>query len=180
MEPPGRCGWPLAREQQAEKTFQGSTSYPPDRYLELRWPLLDDDQKAERMWHGHPRRDRNPQVPRRYIPDLLRAAGTRRQLLLLSQRCCNAIINSGSAGSRISVCRLRGNLHNLFVICAYVPHRGRTEPAQPDTYKELDLYWAKFLRATVWSFSGISIAAYHAMGGQGNLVGRWCMHTEAD
>ncbi len=44
----------------------------------------------------------------------------------------------GAIGSRIAFARIRGRPVSLFVIFVYVPHKGRTNPAQVDTYEALD------------------------------------------
>ena len=41
--------------------------------------------------------------------------------LLVSKRISGSIVTSGSVGSRIVFCRLKGNITNYFVIGIYIP-----------------------------------------------------------
>ena len=57
--------------------------------------------------------------------------------LILSNRVIKYVISSGSIGSRITYCRLRGNICNYFIVGVYIPQRKRTNPDQNDVYTQL-------------------------------------------
>ena len=58
--------------------------------------------------------------------------------ILLSARMAKKVLSHGNNNSeRLCWVRLRGPSCNMYIICVYMPHRGRTKPCQQDTYKEL-------------------------------------------
>jgi len=68
----------------------------------------------------------------RYPED--RAAGVG---ILLSDRLVKKVTAFGSNGERVCWVRIRGPVCHLFVVSVYLPHRGRTAPAQGDTLADL-------------------------------------------
>ena len=55
--------------------------------------------------------------------------------ILLSPRFAERILSQGRVGTRIVWVRIKGPICNLFVVVAYIPHKGRTNPAAEDTIK---------------------------------------------
>ncbi len=100
--------------------------------------------------------------------------------IALSPRARRAVIHSGTVGRRIVFARLRGRPFNLFLICIYVPHNGRTEPAQVDTYCQLEELLETVPKRDAVILLGDLSSRLHRHAGNGGLVGRWCMHTRAD
>ena len=68
----------------------------------------------------------------RYPKD--KAAGV---AILLSNRMEKKVMSFGTEGNRVCWVRLRGPVCNLFVIAAYLPHRGRVSPSQDDTIADI-------------------------------------------
>ena len=58
--------------------------------------------------------------------------------LIINKRLTKYITTSGSIGSRIVYCRLRGLTCNLFVIGVDIPQKKRSNPDQNATYDELE------------------------------------------
>ena len=56
---------------------------------------------------------------------------------MLSKRMAKKVLAFGSEGGRVCWVRLEGPTCNLFVVAAYLPHRGRTQPAQDDTLADI-------------------------------------------
>ena len=100
--------------------------------------------------------------------------------IALSPHARRAVMHSGTVGSRIVFARLRGRPFNLFLICIYVPHKGRTEPAQVDTYCQLEELLETVPKRDAVILLGDFNSRLHRHAGNGRLVGRWCMHTRAD
>ena len=63
--------------------------------------------------------------------------------ILLSVRAQNKLMDFGSEGERVCYVRLKGPVCNLFVIAVYLPHRGRVQPNQDDTLRDLETVLAK-------------------------------------
>ena len=64
-----------------------------------------------------------------------RAAGVG---IILSQRAKKKLLTFGTHGERICWVRIKGPICNLFIIAIYLPHRGRVQPSQEDTLKDLE------------------------------------------
>ena len=58
--------------------------------------------------------------------------------ILLSKRAQQKLLSHGSEGERICWVRLKGPTCNLYIIAVYMPHRGRVQPCQDDTIKDLE------------------------------------------
>ena len=57
--------------------------------------------------------------------------------ILLSARAQKKLLGFGSEGERVCWVRLKGPACNIFIVAVYLPHRGRTQPCQDDTLKDL-------------------------------------------
>ena len=66
--------------------------------------------------------------------------------ILLSTRAQRKLMSFGSEGERICWVRLKGPVCNLFVIAVYLPHRGRVQPNQADTLRDLEMVLTKVPR----------------------------------
>ena len=58
--------------------------------------------------------------------------------ILLSPRAQQKLLSFGSEGERVCWVRLKGPVCNLFTIAVYLPHRGRVQPNQDDTLRDLE------------------------------------------
>ena len=58
--------------------------------------------------------------------------------LMVGQKLQKYIISTGSIGSRITFCRIRGMHCNLIIIGVYIPQKQRTNPDQNDVYTQLE------------------------------------------
>ena len=63
--------------------------------------------------------------------------------ILLSTRMQKKLMRYGSEGERVCWVRLKGPTCNIFIVAVYMPHRGRTQPNQDDTIKDLQLVLSK-------------------------------------
>ena len=63
-----------------------------------------------------------------------RAAGVG---ILLSKAAQQKVLSFGSTGERVCYVRLEGPACNLFIVTAYLPHRGRAAPDQDDTIQDI-------------------------------------------
>ena len=52
----------------------------------------------------------------------------------------------GSEGERVCWVRLKGPTCNIFIVAVYMPHRGRIQPSQDDTIKDIQMVLAKIPR----------------------------------
>ncbi len=87
---------------------------------------------------------------------------------------------SEAIGSRIVFARIRGRPANLFVICVYVPLKGRTNPAQVDTYEALEaLIGRAHFRDNVILMGDFN-SRLRRKARNGEVTGKWSMHTYAD
>ena len=77
---------------------------------------------------------RGPNKGKMRFPDD-RAAGVG---ILLSPRAQRKLMSFGSEGERVCWTRLKGPVCNLFIIAVYLPHRGRIQPCQDDTLRDLE------------------------------------------
>ena len=66
--------------------------------------------------------------------------------ILLSSRAQKKLMGFGSEGERVCWVRLKGPTCNIFLVAVYIPHRGRTQPSQEDTIKDLRTILAKIPR----------------------------------
>ena len=66
--------------------------------------------------------------------------------ILLSKRMQKKLMGLGSEGERVCWVRLKGPTCNIFVVAAYMSHRGRTQPRQDDTLNDLQTVLAKVPR----------------------------------
>ena len=98
--------------------------------------------------------------------------------LHLSPRVSKYVIDSGPIGSRITFCRLRGNITNYFIIGVYVPQRKRRNPNQAQFYDQLESLLEKIPKHDCVVLMGDfnSRLARNESG----YVGRWCIHTRRD
>ena len=48
--------------------------------------------------------------------------------LCMSGQTSKYIMNTGNIGSRITYCRLRGSISNIFIVGVYIHQRNRTNP----------------------------------------------------
>ena len=69
-----------------------------------------------------------------------RAAGVG---IILSDTAEQKVESFGSQGERLCWVRLRGPACNLFIIAVYLPHRGRVQPSQDDTIRDLQVVLKK-------------------------------------
>ena len=84
--------------------------------------------------------------------------------ILLSDRLEKKVTSFGSEGERICWVRIRGPVCHLFVVVIYLPHRGRTTPAQDDTLA--DLQKVSSHRETVYEVEGcshVNVTSQHHM-----------------
>ena len=87
---------------------------------------------------------------------------------------------TGTIRRRLVSARIRRRSTSIFVICVYVPHKGRTAPAQVELYQQLDQlldhapYWDVVLLLGDFNSRLPWIAA------EGRHVDRWCMQTRAE
>ena len=59
--------------------------------------------------------------------------------ILLSPRMTHSVLRCGHVGRRIAWVRLEGPICNLFIVVAYIPHKGRSvHPTAQDTLKQID------------------------------------------
>ena len=63
--------------------------------------------------------------------------------ILLSTRARKKLLSFGSEGERVCWVRLEGPVCNLFIIAVYLPHRGRVQPNQDDTLRDIETVLAK-------------------------------------
>ena len=63
--------------------------------------------------------------------------------ILLSARAQKKLMGFDSEGERVCWVRLKGPTCNIFIVAVYMPHRGRTQPSQDDTIKDLQTVLAK-------------------------------------
>ena len=94
--------------------------------------------------------------------------------LVLNKRLSGYIINTGSIGSRITFCRLRGTACNIMLVGVYIPQKHRTNPNQKDTYKQLEYLLSPIGRRDCVVLMGDfnSRLARNTT----NHVGKWCFH----
>ena len=98
--------------------------------------------------------------------------------LQLNKRVSSYVIDSGQIGSRITFCRLRGNITNFFVIGVYIPQRKRTNPDQAHVYDQLERLLTKIPKHDCIMLMG-DFNSRLARNEDG-FVGRWCIHTRQD
>ena len=60
--------------------------------------------------------------------------------ITVNKRISNAIMDSNSIGSRIVYCRIRGQSCNITAVAVYIPQKQRQNPAQTDTYDQLEKF----------------------------------------
>ena len=98
--------------------------------------------------------------------------------LVLNKRLSGYIINTGSIGSRITFCRLRGTVCNIMLVSVYIPQKLSTNPNQKDTYKQLDSFLSTIGRRDCVVLMGDfnSRLARNTT----NRVGKWCIHNRMD
>lgn len=96
--------------------------------------------------------------------------------LIVNKRVARYI--TSCIGSRIIYCRLRGLSCNIYIVGAYIPRKGRTNPDQNDTYNLLESFLLKISQRDCVILMG-DFNSRLSRDVQGR-VGRWCIHTRRD
>ena len=98
--------------------------------------------------------------------------------LVVGKRLSGYVIASGSIGSRIVYCRLRGTSCNLFIIGVYIPQRRRTNPDQNDIYEQLETLLLKVKpRDCIILMGDFNSRLARDIEGR---VGHWSIHNRSD
>ena len=98
--------------------------------------------------------------------------------LLINNRILPYVIDSGRVGSRITFCRLKGNITNYLVIGIYIPHQKKEAPCQNDTYNELEAVLRRASRHDCIIIMGDFNSRLSRS--ESGFVGRWCIHQKRD
>ena len=98
--------------------------------------------------------------------------------LIVNRRLSSYIITSGSVGSRIVYCRLRGNSCNIFIVGVYIPQKLRKKPDQADTYAQLEALLLKVQQRDCIVLMG-DFNSRLPRDSDGR-VGHWCIHKRSD
>ena len=91
--------------------------------------------------------------------------------ILLSPRTQRKLMSFGSEGERVCWVRIKGPVCNLFIVAVYLPHRGRVQPNQDDTLRDLELVLAKVPRGDCVCIMGDLNEQLE--GGVASRTGRW-------
>ena len=98
--------------------------------------------------------------------------------ILLSKRFVNKVLSSGCVGSRIVWARIEGPVCNLFVIVAYIPHKGRVNPCAHDTISQIKELLSTIRRCDCVILMGdFNCQLWRNVQG---CTGKWCMTTRPD
>ena len=98
--------------------------------------------------------------------------------IMILARMTNKILASGHIGARIVWVRLSGPVCNLFVVAAYIPHKGRSNPCASDVIEEI-----KGLLKGVNKSDCIILCGDFNCQLQRHVegcTGKWCMTTKPD
>ena len=98
--------------------------------------------------------------------------------LLINKRISRYVIDSGCVGSRITFCRLQGNITNYLVIGIYIPHQKKENPCQSDIYNELEAVLLRAGRHDCIIIMGDFNSRLSR--NEPGFVGRWCIHRKRD
>ena len=98
--------------------------------------------------------------------------------IVVNRRLTSYIISSGSVGSRIVYCRLRGNSCNIFIVGVYIPQKKRKHPDQAETYALLESLLLKVQqRDCIVLMGDFNSRLPRDTDGR---VGHWCIHKRGD
>ena len=98
--------------------------------------------------------------------------------ITINQRISRYIISSGSIGSRIVYCRLRGASCNILIIGVYIPTKTRKKPDQNAIYDQLDSLLAKTGKRDCTIMMGDFNSRLKR--NINHRVGKWCIHNRTD
>jgi exonuclease III len=101
--------------------------------------------------------------------------------IILSKRAANLIIASGHVGCRLVWCRIKGPLHNILFVNAYIPYKGHVHPQQSETLEDL----RSLLRQLLVHFPQDCITLVGDFNSRlprsiKDLTGRFAMHPRSD
>ena len=98
--------------------------------------------------------------------------------LLINNRLSSYIMDSGSIGSRIVFCKLRGIFFNIVVVGVYIPQKKRKKPDQKDIYDKLETFLMKLSdRDCIILLGDFNSRLPRDTEGR---VGHWCIHKNSD
>ena len=98
--------------------------------------------------------------------------------LLVNKRVSKYVTTTGCTGSRITYCRLQGNITNYFIIGVYIPPRKKINPSQDDIYNDLESLLQQARRHECVIIMGDFNSRLSR--NEPGYVGRWCIHQRRD
>ena len=147
----------------------GLTKVKKDMIMDLKYDIVC-------LTETHAWRDQDPSVFYSVLPSSNdKYSGT---AIIISKRLSKYVITSGSIGSRIVYCRIRGIRTNIFVIGVYIPQKSRKNPDQNDIYNQLDSLLLNIKQGDCIILMGDFNSRLAR--DIDNHVGRWSIHKYSD
>ena len=88
------------------------------------------------------------------------------------------VTSSGCGGSRITFCRLKGNITDYFIIGVYIPQKKKEKPNQDDVFVDLENVLRNARRHECVIIMGDFNSRLSL--DEPGFTGRWCIHKRRD